>query len=84
MTTKTPRIHVILKRPTAVPAIIALSQAIEASMSANSTTFPSPVPSMAQYLSDINALIAAEATAKTRTKGAVQARDAKLKSSRRR
>lgn len=77
--TKTPRIHVVLKRPTAVPAIISLAQAIEASISANATTFPTPVPTMAQFSSDISALIAAEATAKTRVKGAVQARDAALK-----
>ncbi len=78
MTTKSPKIHVVLKRPRPVPLLISLAQAIEAAMASASLTFPSPVPPLAQFVSDINALIAAQNAARTRAKGAVQARDAKL------
>ncbi len=77
-TNNTPKVHVVLKKPRAITGIISMAQAIEAAMSANATTFPSPTPTMVQFLSDINALIAAESAARTRTKGAVQTRNAKL------
>ena len=76
--TKTPKIHVALKKPKTVTGVISMVQAVEAAMASASTTFPSPTPSMAQFTSDINALVNAENTAKTRVKGAVQIRDAKL------
>lgn len=41
--------------------------------------FPSPVPTLATYLANINDLIAKETAAKTKTPGAVAARDAALK-----
>ena len=76
--TKPKKIDVVLKKPRAVNDIISLAQAIEAAMSANATTFPSPTPTMVKYSSDINALVAAQTVALTRAKGAVQTRDAKL------
>ena len=77
-TNNTPKVHVVLNKPRAVTGIISMAQAIEAAMSANATTFPSPTPTMVQFLSDINALITAESAARTRAKGAVQIRNAKL------
>jgi hypothetical protein len=76
--TKTPKIHVALHKPTTITGLISMVQAIEAATASASTTFPSPTPSMAQFISDIDALVAAENAAKTRVKGAVQTRDAKL------
>ena len=77
-TKSTPKVHVVLKKPRPVTALISLAQAIEAAMASHTTTFPSPTPTLAQFTLDINALITAEAAAKARTKGAVQTRDAKL------
>ncbi len=78
MSTTTPKIHVVLKRPRPVSALISLAQAIEAAMSSAKVTFPSPTPTIAQFTSDIGDLVTAESAAKMRTKGAVQTRDAKL------
>jgi hypothetical protein len=77
-TNNTPKVHVVLKKPRAVTGIISMAQAIEAAMSANATTFPSPTPTMTQFASDISALVAAESAARTRAKGAAQTRNAKL------
>jgi hypothetical protein len=77
-TTNIPKVHVVLKKPRPVTGIISLAQAIEAAMSANVTTFPSPTPTMVQYASDISALAAAQLVTQTRVKGAVQTRNAKL------
>ncbi len=74
----TPKVHVVLKKPHAITGIISLAQAIEAAMAANATTFPSPTPTMVQYASDIQSLVAAQSTAYTRLKGAVQTRNAML------
>jgi hypothetical protein len=78
MSTTTPKIHVVLKRPRPVSALISLAQAIESAMSSAKVTFPSPTPTLAQFTSDIGDLVTAENAAKMRTKGAVQTRDAKL------
>jgi hypothetical protein len=78
MATTTPKIDVVLHKPRAVTGIISLAQAIEAAMSANATTFPSPSPALVLYQSDITALVAAQTLARTRAKGAVQTRNAKL------
>jgi hypothetical protein len=77
-TNNTPKVHVVLKKPRTVTGIISMAQAIEAAMSANATTFPSPTPTMVQFMSDISALITAESAARTRAKGAAQTRNAKL------
>jgi hypothetical protein len=69
---------VVLKKPRPVTALISLAQAIEAAIGANVTTFPSPTPTIAQFTSDINALVTAETAARMRTKGAVQTRNTKL------
>jgi hypothetical protein len=74
----TPKVQVVLRKPRPVTAIIALAQAIEAAMSAHTTTFPSPSVSMAQFTSDISALVVAQSATAARTKGAAQTRDAKL------
>ncbi len=68
----------VLKKPRTVAAIISLAHAIDAAMTANATTFPKPTPTMVQYSSDLSALVAAQSTALTRAKGAVQARNAAL------
>ena len=75
---KVPVVYVVLKKPRTVAAVLSLAQAIEAAMAANAVTFPSPVPTMVQFSSDIAVANAAESTAKTRTKGAAAARNAKL------
>lgn len=72
------RIMVVLHKPRTVLAIISLAQAIEAAISAHTTTFPSPTPGMAQFKSDLDALAVAQNAASARTKGAVQTRDAAL------
>ena len=68
---------VILKLPTKVKSIIAYAQSI-ASAIANNPSFPSPNPPLATLLSDIAALNAAESAVLSRTKGAVEIRNAKL------
>ena len=45
---------------------------------ANNTHFPAPTPSLATFQADIAALNTAETAVLSRTKGAVEARDAKL------
>src|SRR5579863_649365 len=77
-TTATPKVHVFLKKPKPVPLLLSLAQAIEAAMALAKATFPSPTPTLAQFTSDIDALVLAQNAAKTRAKGAVQTRDAKL------
>jgi len=77
-TTATPKVHVVLKKPRPVTALIALAQAIEAAMGANVKTFPSPTPTIAVLTSDITTLVSAQTAARTRAKGAVQTRNAKL------
>ena len=78
MSSKTPHVQVVVKRPRPIAAVISLVQAIEAAMAKAVTTFPSPIPTLAQFTSDINALVTAETAAKTRAQGAVQVRDTKL------
>ena len=65
----TPKVQVVLRKPRPVTAIIALAQAIEAAMSAHTTTFPSPSVSMAQFTSDISALVVAQSATAARTIG---------------
>jgi hypothetical protein len=77
-TTTTPRIQVILKKPRPVPGLISVAQAIDAALAAHAVTFPSPTPTLAVFKSDVDALVLAQAAARTRAKGAVQTRDAKL------
>ncbi len=43
-TTTTPKIHVVLKRPRPVSALISLAQAIEAAMTSAKVTFPVQLP----------------------------------------
>jgi hypothetical protein len=68
---------VVLKLPTKVKSLIAQAQNI-ASAITNNPSFPSPNPPLATLLSDIAALNAAESAVLSRTKGAVEIRNAKL------
>jgi len=75
----TNRVLVALKIPAVVATLIALAQAIVQAMTNSKTTFPSPVPPLAQVTSDIAALVVAETATKARTKGMVPVRDDKRK-----
>jgi hypothetical protein len=77
-TTKTPKVHVVLRRPHPVPSVLALAKAISSGMAANVGTFPKPTPPLVVLDGDVSALDTAETATHTRTKGAAQARDAKL------
>ena len=68
---------VALKMPTAVKGVITFAQSIATSLT-NNPSFPTPNPPIATLLADIQALSAAEAAVLSRTKGAVETRDAKL------
>jgi hypothetical protein len=64
--------------PRGVSNLITLAHTIVNKMTGN-PYFPSPSPSMATVLADIVALEGAEAYAQTKAKGAVEARDVKLR-----
>jgi hypothetical protein len=76
-TTKTPKVHVVLRRPHPVPSVLALAKAISSGMAAHVGTFPKPTPPLVELDGDVSALDTAETATHTRTKGAAQARDAK-------
>ena len=68
---------VVLKLSNKKKSVIAYAQNVAAAMT-NNAHFPSPTPSLATFQTDIAALSAAEAAVLSRTKGAVEARNAKL------
>jgi hypothetical protein len=68
---------VVLKLPTQVKSLIAYAQNIASAITQN-PSFPSPNPPLATFLSDLAALNAAESAVLSRTKGAVEIRNAKL------
>ena len=68
---------VVLKLSNKKKNVIAYAQNVAAAMT-NNAHFPTPTPSLATFQTDIAALSAAEAAVLSRTKGAVEARNAKL------
>src|SRR5271170_1696445 len=67
----------VLKLSPKVKSVIALSQNIATALT-NNPSFPSPNPPLATLQADVAALNVAEAAVLSRTKGAVETRDAKL------
>ena len=70
-------VSAVLKLPRRVSDVGSYSQSIVAAMTGN-PSFPTPSPSLATVQADLDAFNAAEATALTRAKGSVEARNAKL------
>ncbi len=58
-----------------IPLFLVVAQAIHAAMSAATTLFPSPPVDLGVFLAQIQALIKAQQTVKTRVVGAAQARN---------
>jgi hypothetical protein len=77
-TTRKVRAIAVLKLSTRIRNIISFAQSVATSMTAESTTFPPPTPTMTAFQADIGALVTAETAALARAKGAVDARTAKL------
>ena len=72
-----PRSIVVLKLSPKVKNVITFAQNVATALTGNAS-FPSPTPPLAQFEADIAALVTAEAAVLSRTKGAVEIRDAKL------
>jgi len=77
-TSITPKVHVTLRLPRSVPRLLVMAQAIEEAVAANSSTFPSPTPTLAQLSADIQDLNAAETATRTRLVGSVETRNTKV------
>jgi hypothetical protein len=71
------RAIVALKLPTRIKNVITFAQSVATAMN-NNASFPTPNPPLATLLADIQALSTAEAAVLSRTKGAVETRNAKL------
>jgi hypothetical protein len=70
---------VILKAKKQIPGLIVQAKTISAAIAANATLFPTPSLPLSQLNNDVAALELAQTQAKSRTVGAVQARDLKAK-----
>jgi hypothetical protein len=68
---------VVLKLSPRIKNVLTFAQNVASALTGN-THFPSPNPSLATFQADIAALNTAETAVLSRTKGAVEARDAKL------
>ena len=68
---------VVLKLSTRLKNVISFAQNVATSL-ANNTHFPAPNPPLATFQADVAALNLAETAVLSRTKGAVEARNAKL------
>jgi len=68
---------VVLKLPTKIKNFITFAQSVATAMT-NNSEFPSPPTPIATLLADLAALNTAETAVLSRTKGAVETRDAKL------
>jgi hypothetical protein len=68
---------VALKLPNKVKSVISFAENVANAMN-NNASFPSPNPPIATFLADIAALNTAETAVLSRTKGAVETRNAKL------
>ena len=67
----------VLRLSRRITNFIAYAQAVEAAMTKN-PSFPTPTPSMTTFQADVAALVTAESVAIGRTKGAAEARNAKM------
>ena len=67
----------VLKLSTRVKNVITFAQSVASAMTSN-PHFPTPNPSLATFQADVAALNTAETAVLSRTKGAVEARNAKL------
>jgi hypothetical protein len=67
----------VLKLPTRVKYVVSFAESVASALAGN-PHFPSPTPTLATFRSDLAALDAAEAATLSRTKGSVEARDARL------
>jgi hypothetical protein len=67
----------VLKFPKKVKNVITYGQSVVAAMTGNAS-FPSPIPPLTTFESDVSALNTAETAVLARTKGAVETRNAKL------
>jgi len=68
----------VLKMSHKVKSLITFAQSVATAMLANTASFPSPSPTLANFKADIDALVTAETAVLARTKGAVETRNAKL------
>jgi hypothetical protein len=68
----------VLKMSTKVKSLITFAQAVATNLANNTTTFPSPIPTLATFQADIAALVTAETAALARAKGAAAVRNGKL------
>jgi hypothetical protein len=68
---------VVLKLSPRIKNVIAFAQSVASAMQ-NNPAFPTPTPPIATLLADVAALNSAESAVLSRTKGAVQTRNAKL------
>jgi hypothetical protein len=68
---------VVLKLSPRVKNVLTFAQNVASALASN-THFPAPTPSLATFQADIAALNTAETAVLSRTKGAVETRDAKL------
>ncbi len=67
----------VLKMSPKVKSLITFAQSVATTMTDNAT-FPSPNPTLATLQTDVAALVTAETAVLARTKGAADARNAKL------
>ncbi len=79
MKTNITAIQIVLNLPKPVAALIVRASNIHDNMAANAKTFPSPVPTLPVFATDIANLTTLEAAVKNRTKGVAVTRDAALK-----
>jgi hypothetical protein len=68
----------VLKLSPRIKNVITFAQSVASAMTSSAASFPSPVVSLTTFQADIAALSTAETAVLARTKGAVEARNAKL------
>jgi hypothetical protein len=78
MAAKATKPLVVLKMSRKVKTLITFAQSVATAMADDTTLFPAPVPSIANFQADIAALVTAETAVLARTKGAAATRNAKL------
>jgi hypothetical protein len=68
----------VLKMSPKVKTLITFAQSVATAMAENTTTFPSPSPTLATFQANTAALVTAETAVTARTKGAADTRNARL------
>ncbi len=76
--TNAPKVYVVVRRPRAAAAFLAVAKAIVEGVTNAKTTFPAPTPPLAQLSKDVSSFDAAQTSALARTKGAAQKRNAAM------